>query len=167
MALPETLVGRRWAAAYFAVAMLWLGLLMGVAFLATPAKFLAPSLSLPVALDVGRHTFHIFNKVEWVLAAILVMLPLGGGSAWPKLLAIFAGLLVIVETVWLLPLLDLRVSLIIAGKTPSPADFHQLYIVMEVVKVLLLVVIAFDRARQLVRTPRGALTEDGRLVEAR
>lgn len=35
------------------LAVLWAGLLLGVSFLATPVKFLAPSLSLPVALDVG------------------------------------------------------------------------------------------------------------------
>jgi ABC-type transport system involved in multi-copper enzyme maturation permease subunit len=167
MALPETLAVRRWAAAYFAVAMLWLGLLVGVAFLATPAKFLAPTLSLPVALDVGRYTFHIFNKVEWVFATVLVVLPLGGGTVWPRLLAIFAGLLVIAETVWVLPLLDLRVSLIIAGETPPPADLHQLYIVMEVAKLIVLAAIAFDRARQLVRTPLRALAEGDQLVESR
>jgi hypothetical protein len=163
MALPETPAVRRWAAAYFAVAMFWLGLLIGVAFLATPAKFLAPSLSLPVALDVGRSTFHIFNKVEWVLAAVLIVLPSGGGTVWPRILAIVTGLLVIVETFWMLPLLDVRISLIIAGKTPPPADLHQVYIAMEVAKLLVLAAIAFDRARQLVRSP----AEAGRLVEVR
>ena len=44
--------------------LLWAGLTLGVAFLATPAKFLAPSLSLTVALDVGRQTFHLYNRVE-------------------------------------------------------------------------------------------------------
>lgn len=155
----ETMANRRWAATYFAVAMLWLGLLLGVAFLATPAKFLAPSLSLPVALDVGRHTFHAFNKIEWVLAAILIVLPFGAGTAWLRLLAIAAGLLVIVETVWMLPLLDSRIGLIIAGGTPPPANLHGLYIAMEITKLLVLAAIAFDRARQLVRAPAKLLME--------
>jgi hypothetical protein len=159
MALTETLAARRWAATYFTVAMLWLGLLIGVAFLATPVKFMAPSLSLPVALDVGRYTFYVFNKVEWVLAAVLIVAPLGGGTAWPRLLAIAAGLLVIVETVWMLPLLDHRVGLIISGQTPPTADLHGLYIAMEVAKVLVLASIAFDRARQLVRAPLRQLTD--------
>ena len=46
-----------WTISALIVATLWLGLLLGVAFLATPAKFLAPGL-LPVALDVGR-TFAV------------------------------------------------------------------------------------------------------------
>jgi hypothetical protein len=51
-----------WTVCALIAAILWLGLLLGVSFLATPAKFLAPSLALPVALDVGRHTFAVFNK---------------------------------------------------------------------------------------------------------
>lgn len=46
----------------------WAGFLAGVSFLATPVKFLAPSLTLPVALDVGRQTFFAFNRSEIVLA---------------------------------------------------------------------------------------------------
>jgi hypothetical protein len=60
------------------------------------AKFLAPSLSLPVALDVGRQTFYVFNKVEWVLVAVLLLMLLNGGSIWLRILGIIAGLLVIV-----------------------------------------------------------------------
>jgi hypothetical protein len=36
---------------------LWAGMLLGVSFIATPAKFLAPSLPLAQALDVGRSSF--------------------------------------------------------------------------------------------------------------
>jgi hypothetical protein len=41
----------------------WSGLLIGVSFVATPARFLAPSLQLPQALDVGRWTFHVLTLV--------------------------------------------------------------------------------------------------------
>ena len=53
------------------VYLLWAGLAIGVAFLATPAKFLALSLSLSVALDVGRHTFRVYNGVELALVVSL------------------------------------------------------------------------------------------------
>src|SRR5690606_35153067 len=43
------------------VTLLWLGLLLGVSFLATPVKFAAPTLTLAVALDVGRVTFGLFS----------------------------------------------------------------------------------------------------------
>ncbi len=69
---------------------LWIGLLIGASFLATPAKFLAPSLSRAAALDVGRHTFAIFNKVEWLPAATLfVVLLVRRGTA--SLLPVCSG----------------------------------------------------------------------------
>ena len=106
MAVVESTANRRWAAGLFAIAMLWLGLLIGVAFLATPPKFLAPGLLLPVAPDVGRQTFYVFNKAEWVLVAVLLLMLLNGGSAWLRILGVIVSLLVVVETAWLLPLLD-------------------------------------------------------------
>jgi hypothetical protein len=53
------------------LALFWLGLLAGVSFLATPVKFMAPSLSLPVALDVGRQTFSVFNPLELLLGGVI------------------------------------------------------------------------------------------------
>ena len=46
------------------LALVWFGVLAGVSFLATPIKFMAPSLSLSVALDVGRQTFAALNPLE-------------------------------------------------------------------------------------------------------
>jgi hypothetical protein len=47
-----------------ALLLLWAGVVIGVSFLAAPAKFAAPSLSLPVAMDVGRQEFGTLNLVE-------------------------------------------------------------------------------------------------------
>src|SRR5690606_24993326 len=48
------------------VAIFWLGLLCGISFLATPVKFQVASLDLPVALEVGKVTFALLAKVEWL-----------------------------------------------------------------------------------------------------
>ena len=55
------------------LALVWMGIVIGVSFLATPVKFTADSLTRPVALDVGRATFHALAYLEWVLAALLVI----------------------------------------------------------------------------------------------
>lgn len=55
------------------VATLWLGLLIGVSFLATPVKFQAPSLTLATALEVGQATFALFTRVEWGLVVLLAL----------------------------------------------------------------------------------------------
>jgi hypothetical protein len=144
--------GRRWEVGTFAVALLWLGLLLGVSFLATPVKFQAPSLTLPVALDVGRHTFALFNKLEWALSIGLLLAVLGGARALLEVAAAgSAATIVFVETVWLLPSLDHRVGMIMAGQQPPASSQHYLYIGVELLKLVALLIIAAATARRLVR----------------
>lgn len=126
------------------IAYVWLGLVLGVSFLATPIKFQAESLTLPVALDVGQTTFHAFGKVEWALTALLAA---AVALARPNLRPadwILAGLVVAIvaaQTMWLIPRLDVRVAAIMAGDTPPPSILHTVYAGAEGVKVVALVLI--------------------------
>lgn len=124
-------------------ATLWLGLLIGVSFLATPVKFAAPTLATPVALDVGRVTFAVFSKVEWVMAALTVgCLLLCRLRLLPSLLfALLVGLLAL-QTAWLLPILDARIAAIIAGTPLTPTNHHLTYIAVELGKAGLLLTLA-------------------------
>lgn len=146
-------VGRGWVVGLFAVAALWAGLLLGVSFLATPVKFLAPSLSLAVALDVGRHTFAVFNKVEWLLSVIALLLLFGVRSRFSALMIIVICVVVAAETLWLLPELDRRVGLIIAGQQPPASTRHSLYIVLEIAKLIALIMVSVEMARKLLSRP--------------
>ena len=140
----------RWRVGILAVALLWCGLLLGVSFVATPAKFMAPSLSLAVALDVGRQTFAVMNKVEWLFVAVLLALILTGSRSW--LGAIAAGvvaLLVLAETFWLLPQLDRRVALVMEGQQLPASGMHSLYVLFELTKLVALAVLAAGMARRL------------------
>jgi hypothetical protein len=143
-------------AALATTATLWLGLLLGVSFLATPVKFAAPTLSLPVALDVGRVTFALFSKVEWMIALLMA------GSLFfsrlrlvPLLLfALILGLLAL-QSFWLLPILDARIAAVIAG-TPEPSTSHHLaYIAVEASKIGLLSALAVLGLRALANCPTG------------
>lgn len=125
------------------VAIIWLGMLLGVSFIATPVKFEAPSLSLPVALEIGRVTFSLFSRIEWGIALLLVMSLLAcrcrtvSGFIAAALVAIL-----IAETFWLLPVLDARVEAIISG-VPAPAGWHHVtYIGIEVIKAAALVALS-------------------------
>lgn len=134
------------------VIILWIGLLVGVSFLATPAKFLAPSLSLAVALDVGRQTFSVFNKVEWFVAAALLAVVLAGRRGPLSIVvALLAAVLVVAETLWLLPMLDFRVGQIIAGQQPAASNLHVLYIAVEIGKLAVLCIAAAATAWRLSR----------------
>ncbi|MEX1197855.1 MAG: DUF4149 domain-containing protein [Pseudohongiellaceae bacterium] len=131
------------------LAVLWAGLLLGVSFLATPVKFMAPSLTLPVALDVGRQTFMVFNWVEIALAVALIALLAGAPQRWIRGVAVAVALIVALQTLWLLPLLDARVQVILEGSTPPPSQLHTLYIAADTVKLILLGVLGMLAFRSL------------------
>lgn len=138
-----------------ALLFIWAGLLLGVSFVATPAKFLAPSLPLAQALDVGRWTFHVLGLIEWGFLAVVGMLIL---LAWLHLgqraglvLALIVGIAAILalETLWLRPALDARALQIIAGQSAAPNSQHTLYIAFEIVKLLLILAAAVVGTRRL------------------
>lgn len=128
--------------------LLWAGLSIGVAFLATPAKFLAPSLTLPVALDVGQHTFRVYNGAELMLLGVVLVMGIWSRSRkrW-YLAALLPTVVVLLQTLWLIPALDLRVMAIHAGQSPlPPSNLHTAYVGAEVVKVLWLLCQGFALA---------------------
>ena len=56
--------------------------------------------------------------------------------------ALTAATFVCIQTFWLIPSLDARVSLIIAGQQPPPSYQHDFYIAVEVAKAVALVIVA-------------------------
>ncbi len=133
-------------------------MLAGVSFLATPVKFLAPSLDLPTALDVGRHTFGAFIKAEAALAALLALaILLGWRRTIPLVAAGLAAAIVVAEAAWLLPVLDARVQIILDGGTPSPSSLHTLYVVLESVKLAALALVGVLALRESTRIGRRAM----------
>lgn len=149
----------RWSDLAAAVALLWAGLVLGVSFLATPAKFLAPSLSLPIALDVGRSTFHVSILCEAALALSLLGLVLlrRRVSRTVGVLAAAAAAIVALQMFWLLPELDLRVAQVIEGVPLPPSSLHIFYIVADALKLILLVACAWLVTAKRVRALDGPL----------
>lgn len=119
------------------VALSWLGVLLGVSFLATPVKFQAPSLELAAALEVGRVTFAALSKMEWGLSLLLIIATLYNQVSRAKvLLATVPIVIVAVQALWLLPVLDVRVEAVIVGQPMAPSLHHMIYAALEVVKVV-------------------------------
>ena len=128
---------------FLLTALLWSGMLIGVSGISTPIKFQAESLSLPVALDVGRVTFHFFSRIEWGLVAVLFVCALGGARQRSLLYAAIGLLgIMLVEVAWLLPALDKRAVAIMSGATVSPSLHHIFYVVAEGSKLFLLVIVS-------------------------
>lgn len=149
--MPDTNPTTRFGVMALAVvALIWAGMAIGVSGLATPVKFQAVSLSLPVALEVGHVTFRAFSKVEWLL---LLLLLLSAAIARPRVrigLWLAVGLvaaIVLAQAIWLLPVLDMRIGAVISGNALAPSHHHLFYVIAEGAKLIALLAIGAGAIR--------------------
>lgn len=107
--------------------------------LATPARFSAPSITRAIALDVGRSVFSVLNKAE-LIALILLLIVIRVSDRSRQWWAIGAALtlIVLMQSVWLLPELAERTALIMSGIEPPPSIAHAAYSSLELIKLGLL-----------------------------
>ena len=118
----------------------WAGLILGVSFLSARAKFRAPSISLRVALDVGRQTFLALSRTE-ILLALAVSAACVAIANWLFVVGLAVVWTVIVaERFWLLPVLDLRAGIRMTGRMPHPSYHHRLFAGLEMAKVVVLLI---------------------------
>ena len=123
-----------------AVAFIWCGMLLGISFLEAPLKFQAPNVTLGLGLGIGRLVFFALNKFEIAFALILLVTFLMDRRSIGKFaLGSFAAvvLILVLQTVWLLPSLDARAELVISGAAAPFSMTHYYYIGFEVIKLLL------------------------------
>jgi hypothetical protein len=136
--------------AYILLPVFWAGLLVGVCFIATPAKFLAPSLARPVALDVGRATFTVWNDVEWLVLAMLVPpLLFAPADRFTAVSTFVLGALLFIQSMILLPALNARVTVIQAGRRPAISLDHRTYIAIDSLKLLILGAIVWRQGGEI------------------
>lgn len=108
-----------------------------------PLKFTAPNITIPLGLGIGRIVFQTLNKIEIVLAVLLlisVSRQRPKGKSWLYFLGIAAGLLLL-ETIWLLPVLDVRAEQVINGTAPPFSNSHIIYIVFDAIKFISLFIL--------------------------
>lgn len=122
------------------IALLWAGIVLGCSFVATPAKFQAPSLSLPTALEVGRVTFRSLVLAELVLVVAGVILLI----RMRQMKSLFWGAVGVLAVQWIgvMPLLNARTDAVVQGKAATGPPWHVAYIILEVIKVGLLLAVA-------------------------
>ncbi|MEQ8624956.1 MAG: hypothetical protein RJQ00_12415 [Vicingaceae bacterium] len=126
---------------------LWIGFVCAISFMEAWLKFRAEGITIPLGLGIGRLVFGALNKVEWVLAVAILLNQLYDFNAIriKKLLwFLIPLLLVILQTLWLLPALDQRAELIIQGQLLPPSNLHFYYVAAELVKIICLFVFGFS-----------------------
>jgi len=126
----------------------WFGMTAGVSLLATPAKFMAPTITRPVALDVGRAVFGALNKAEIIaLVVLLVVVRLSGEARRWWAVAGVLTLIVLAQSAWLLPELAARTQMVVEGVELPPSMAHGLYSSLELVKLGLLLYLGISSTR--------------------
>ena len=116
---------------------LWLGFLGAISFMEAWLKFRAPGITLELGLGIGRLVFNALNKVEWVLSLSIL-----GGLFYYKqtviqrqiIFLVIPLLLLLIQTIWLLPTLDYRAEMAILRQSLPPSNLHFYYVLMEIIK---------------------------------
>ncbi len=132
--------------ASYLVSILWAGVIVGISFIAQPAKFKTPQLTRTAALATGRQIFRSMHAVEAALATICILLSVfTADQGIQKLIPLYAATLILLVQVFILmPPLSRRVDLLLAGQELQSSSHHLLFAVLEVIKLVLLLVFSLS-----------------------
>lgn len=119
----------------------WAGTIIGVSLISTPVKFQAPSLSMPVGLEVGRYTFRLFANLELgFLIAVIVTAGIVRPRSFTVLALAAVAVQLLMQRLWLLPELDRQVAQILSGSPIAFSASHWVYAAFDVCKPTLLII---------------------------
>ena len=126
--------------------LVWSGCIVAISFMESWLKFRAPGVTLPIGLGIGKLVFNVLNKMEWVLALVLVLFYFFNRQQIATSCLVLFGLAVwmlIMQTFWLLPALDARANQVISGKTLAASSLHWYFVVAEVIKLGALLILGY------------------------
>lgn len=137
-----------------AVPFIWFGMAIAISFMEAPLKFQAPGIDIPLGLGIGRLVFFALNKMEIVCGLLLLASAIRCRPSPPfqNILLGLALMILVLQTVWLLPLLDARAEQIINGTVPPQSSLHLIYIVLEGLKALILLCLGIVTTRHALRS---------------
>ncbi|TQK50886.1 hypothetical protein FBY35_1248 [Streptomyces sp. SLBN-118] len=130
------------AAVAVAATFVWLGMVLAISFLEAPLKFRAPDVTVRIGLGIGRLVFRALNRVEAVLATVVVAAVAGGDP--PVAVAVLAAIPVVLLAVQLTavrPVLNRRSDRVMAGKEVPRSHAHLVYVACESAKAVTLLVL--------------------------
>jgi len=137
------------------IPILWLGFVLSISFMEAWLKFQAEGVTQDIGLSIGRLVFGVLNKVELFFMVVLLSVSLKkGGFKINKTfrnILIFLLMLLLIQTFYLLPVLEKRTLMIINGGIPPASYFHLYYVFSEILKVILLSIFSH---RMLISYPK-------------
>lgn len=126
------------------VTFLWIGFVSAISFMEAWLKFRAPGITLPLGLGIGSLVFKALNLMEWLFALLIAARFIMNRRRERRSSVIQYGvilLLLLIQTLWLLPALDARIPLYQQGLEVPSSPLHIYYVVAELFKVTLLFIV--------------------------
>ena len=119
---------------------IWIGFVCAISFMEAWLKFKAVGVTLQIGLGIGQLVFGALNFVEIIIASLI----LSGVYLKKRIdrkqknfnLFLIPLFILLIQTFWLLPVLDDRATQIINGSTLEKSHWHTLYIILEITKFL-------------------------------
>lgn len=136
-----------------AIPFIWFGMVGAISFMEAPLKFRAPNVTLALGLGIGKIVFQVLNRIEIVFALLMLVSLFFARPATNFALYVFGAIfvLLLLQTVWLLPLLNARAEQVIAGTTAPHSNNHLIFIAFEVLKFVLLFILGASLLKSSLR----------------
>ncbi len=141
-----------------------LGAIIAISFLEAPLKFLAPGVTIPIGLGIGRLVFTALNVLAGVVLIVLTVVNVRA-RAGQATLSILGSIwfVYLIEVAVIRPVLNQRSDLVIAGLAAAGTNWaHYAYIVADVTLVGLLIVLIVVTVRRSYRATSAELPRQGR-----
>ncbi len=127
----------------------WAGMVVAISFLEAWLKFQAEGVTLQIGLSIGKLVYSALNRVELILMVLIwvVLLPLSrqmGRVIFQNFIFCIVTVILLVQTVFLLPVLTTRADLIVDGFQPGASHVHFWYVGLEIAKVVLLIIFSVN-----------------------
>lgn len=110
-----------------AIIFTWCGFIGAISIMESWLKFRLPGLTLPAGLSMGKLVFSTFNVMEIAFAYIVLisLLIIPGIIYFTPMGSFLAAILILlIQTLWILPALNKRAQKIIIGHTLQKSKLH-------------------------------------------
>ncbi len=124
-----------------AVVLFWAGFVSSISFIEAWLKFRIEGVTLNIGLRIGKRIFRALNRMEWIFLASYCIFWIYRFNTFNGSIATLSTLLFVIlalQTFYLLPRLEKRIDLILAGENVIKSKHHLYFIAAETLKVILL-----------------------------
>lgn len=130
---------------------IWIGFVGAISFMEAWLKFRAEGVTLSIGLNIGKIVFQALNKMEWAFFIIILselMLRKAKITTTRILYLFIPAVALILQSFWLLPVLNERADLLIQGQSLASSNIHFVYVAVEIVKIVCLFVFGISLLKE-------------------